>query len=60
MYRHVPVGQPQKHGFSMNYFTSIGLSALTEEMREHLMVSQAFNDLFYVRADVLLSRTRPT
>ena len=44
----------------MNYFTSIGLSALTEEMREHLMVSQAFNDLFYVRADVLLSRTRPT
>jgi pre-mRNA-splicing factor CWC22 len=44
--------------FSINYFTSIGLGALTEEMREHLKVSRAFDNLIYARADVLSPRTR--
>jgi hypothetical protein len=36
---------------------SIGLGALTEEMREHPKVSRTFNGLFYARADVLFPRT---
>ena len=53
-----PLDNPKNTWFSINYFTSIGLGALTEDMREHLKVSRAFDSLFYVRADVLLPRTR--
>ena len=31
-----PLDNPKNTRFSMNYFTSIGLGALTEEMCEHL------------------------
>lgn len=31
-----PVDNPRNTRFSINYFTSIGMGALTEEMREHL------------------------
>lgn len=31
--------------FSINYFMSIGLGALTKEIREHLKVSQVFNSV---------------
>ncbi|KAI0293382.1 armadillo-type protein [Russula brevipes] len=31
-----PMDNPKNSRFSINYFTSIGLGALTEEMREHL------------------------
>ena len=31
-----PVDEPRKTRFSINYFTSIGMGGLTEEMREHL------------------------
>jgi len=41
-----PLDNPKNTRFSINYFTSIGLGALTEEMREHLKVSRAFNGLF--------------
>ena len=34
---------PLNTHFSINYSTSIGLGSLTEDMREHLKVSQAFN-----------------
>ena len=54
----LPLDNPKNSRFSINYFTSIGLGALTEEMREHLKVSRAFNGLFYARADVLIPRTR--
>lgn len=33
-----PMSNPKNARFSINYFTSIGLGALTEEMREHLKV----------------------
>lgn len=34
-----PLDNPKNTRFSINYFTSIGLGAITEEMREHLKVS---------------------
>ena len=34
-----PLDSPKNTRFSINYFTSIGLGALTEDMREHLKVS---------------------
>lgn len=52
-----PLDNPKNTRFSINYFTSIGLGALTEEMREHLKVSLAFNGLCFARADVLFPRT---
>ena len=36
-----PLDNPKNTRFSINYFTSVGLGALTEEMREHLKVSRA-------------------
>jgi pre-mRNA-splicing factor CWC22 len=33
-----PLDNPKDTRFSINYFTSIGLGAVTEEMREHLKV----------------------
>jgi len=51
-----PLDNPKNTRFSINYFTSIGLGALTEEMREHLKVSLAFNGLCYARADALFPR----
>ena len=33
-----PLDNPKDTRFSINYFTSIGLGAITEEMREHLKV----------------------
>jgi len=41
-----PLDNPKNTRFSINYFTSVGLGALNEEMREHLKVSRAFNGLF--------------
>ena len=41
-----PLDNPKKTRASINYFTSVGLGALAEEMREHLKVSRAFNGLF--------------
>ena len=40
-----PLDNPKNTRFSIRYFTSVGLGALTEEMREHLKVSRAFNGL---------------
>lgn len=34
-----PLDNPKNTRFAINYFTSVGLGALTEEMREHLKVS---------------------
>jgi pre-mRNA-splicing factor CWC22 len=39
-----PLDNPKNTRFAINYLTSIGLGALTEEMREHLKVSEACND----------------
>ncbi len=36
-----PMDNPKNTRFSINYFTSIGLGAVTEEMREHLKVREA-------------------
>ena len=33
-----PMDNPKHTRFSINYFTSIGMGAVTEEMREHLKV----------------------
>jgi hypothetical protein len=52
-----PLDNPKNTRFAINYFTSIGLGAVTEEMREHLKVSQAFDGVLYPRANVLFSRT---
>jgi pre-mRNA-splicing factor CWC22 len=35
-----PLDNPKNTRFAINYFTSVGLGALTEEMREHLKVSR--------------------
>jgi pre-mRNA-splicing factor CWC22 len=40
-----PMDVPKDTRFAINYFTSIGLGAVTEEMREHLKVRY----LFYIR-----------
>jgi hypothetical protein len=39
--------------FSINYLTSYGFGAFTEEMGEHLKVSEMFNGVLYL---MLLSR----
>lgn len=36
-----PLDNPKNTRFSINYFTSIGLGAITEKMREHLTVRPA-------------------
>jgi len=36
VYWHVPLDNPKNTRLSINYFTTIGLDALTEKMREHL------------------------
>ena len=53
-----PLDNSKNTRFSINYFTIIGLGALTEEMHEHMKVSRASNGLFYARAKVLFPRTR--
>lgn len=40
-----PLDNPKNTRFAINYFTSVGLGALTEEMREHLKVGPVFNVL---------------
>ena len=40
-----PMDNPKNTRFSINYFTSIGLGAVTEEMREHLKVSRSLQRL---------------
>ena len=47
---------PNKMRFSIHYFTSTGLGALTEEMRD-LKVNRPSNDLSCTRPDVLFPRT---
>ena len=39
-----PMDNPKNTRFSINYFTSIGLGAVTEEMREHLKVFFVFRN----------------
>ena len=51
-----PLDNPKNTRFAINYFTSIGLGAVTEEMREHLKVSQTFNCVLYPSANMLFSR----
>lgn len=46
-----PMDIPKNTRFSINYFTSIGLGALTEEMREYLQVSWWLVVLSIERAD---------
>lgn len=36
----LPMDNPKNTRFAINYFTSIGLGIITEEMREHLKVSK--------------------
>jgi pre-mRNA-splicing factor CWC22 len=51
-----PLDNPKNTRFAINYFTSIGLGALTEDMREHLKVSEVFNGVPYPRANMLFLR----
>ncbi|KAI0274418.1 MIF4G-domain-containing protein [Russula aff. rugulosa BPL654] len=51
-----PLDNPKNTRFAINYLTSIGLGALTEEMREHLKVSQVFNGVPYPSANMLFLR----
>ena len=51
-----PLDNPKNTRFAINYFTSIGLGAVTEEMREHLKVSQMFSGVIHPRANILFSR----
>jgi hypothetical protein len=47
---------PRNTHFAINYFMSVRLGALTEEMHEHLKVSQVFSGVIYLRANMLFSR----
>jgi pre-mRNA-splicing factor CWC22 len=51
-----PLDNPKNTRFAINYLTSIGLGALTEEMREHLKVSQVFNGVPHPRANTRFLR----
>jgi hypothetical protein len=53
-----PLDNPKNTRFAINYFTSVGLGAVTEEMREHLKVSQMFSGVIHPRANILFSRMR--
>ena len=44
-----PMDIPKNTRFSINYFTSIGLGVLTEEMREYLKVCMRLPSLFVHR-----------
>lgn len=48
-----PKDHPKNTRFSINFFTSIGLGALTEDMREHLKVSRARDYNFIMRLSKL-------
>jgi pre-mRNA-splicing factor CWC22 len=52
-----PLDNPKNTRFSINYFTSIGLGALTEEMREHLKVRIGSNDSLCANANRYSLRT---
>jgi pre-mRNA-splicing factor CWC22 len=54
-----PLDNPKNTRFSINYFTSVGLGALTEEMREHLKVSQMSSVLIYTWANILSLKNAP-
>jgi pre-mRNA-splicing factor CWC22 len=41
-----PIDVPKNTRFANNYFTSIGLGVITEEMREYLKVGLIFLGLF--------------
>jgi hypothetical protein len=53
-----PLDNPKNTRFAINYFTSVGLGALTEEMREHLKVSSVQDTLPYAEANIQLYRMR--
>lgn len=53
-----PMDIPKNTRFSINYFTSIGLGILTEEMREYLQVRSGLVVLLVDEADILLRMHR--
>jgi hypothetical protein len=53
-----PLDNPKNTRFAINYFTSVGLGALTEEMREHLKVSSDQDTVPRAEANIHLYRTR--
>lgn len=53
-----PLDNPKNTRFAINYFTSVGLGALTEELREHLKVSSDQNSLPRPEANMRLYRMR--
>jgi hypothetical protein len=53
-----PLDNPKNTRFAINYFTSVGLGALTEEMREHLKVSPDRESLPHAEANMHLYRMR--
>lgn len=53
-----PLDNPKNTRFAINYFTSVGLGALTEEMREHLKVSSDQDTLPRAEANIHLYRMR--
>lgn len=44
-----PMDNPKNTRFSINYFTSIGMGAVTEEMREHLKVCSIILKIMFNR-----------
>jgi pre-mRNA-splicing factor CWC22 len=48
-----PMDNPKNTRFSINYFTSIGLGILTEEMREYLKVGRWLLNLQWGSANIL-------
>jgi pre-mRNA-splicing factor CWC22 len=51
-----PMDNPKNTRFAINYFTSVGLGAVTEQMREHLKVCKA--SFFTISSDSMLCRMR--
>lgn len=54
-----PLDNPKNTRFAINYLTSIGLGALTEEMREHLKVSPDQDSIPHAEANKYLYRMHP-
>jgi len=56
-----PMDNPKNTRFSINYFTSIGLGILTEEMREYLKVRQVYKlEILWWLTCLFFSIERPT
>lgn len=53
-----PLDNPKDTRFAINYFTSIGLGAITEEMREYLKVCDAYLNDKGKLLTITLARTR--